>query len=64
MNVPNLGKQKDARVKLCEVLNGAVGMGYTGTLDFSNYATVATDLTTAGIPVRWDSAKSLFKARG
>ncbi len=64
MKVLNLKKQKDARVRLCEILNGAVGMAFTGTLDFSSYSGVADTLAEAGISVRWDSAKNLFKARG
>ena len=57
-------KQKDARVKLCEILNAAYVMGFAGTLDFSDPAGVVSTLGAAGVSIRWDSGKNRFKARG
>jgi hypothetical protein len=64
MRVADLVKQKDARVKLCEILNALRAAGFTGTINFASESGIVSTLAAANVPIRWDSDKSLFKARG
>jgi hypothetical protein len=64
MRVADLVKQKDARIKLCEILNALHAASFTETVDFSSEAGIVSTLSGYGISIRWDSTANLFKARG
>jgi len=65
MRVADLVKQKDARIKLCEILNALHAAGfYEEAVDFSSESGIVSTLASYDISIRWDSDKSLFKARG
>ena len=64
MRVADLVKQKNERAKLCDILNALHAASFTETVDFSSEAGIVSTLEGYNIPIRWDSDKALFKARG
>lgn len=64
MRVADLVKQRDARIKLCEILNALYTASFTTTVDFSSTSAIATAFNNAGMTIRFDSSTNRFKARG
>lgn len=64
MRIPNPIKQVDARVNLCDALNGLRAIGLKTGLNVSVPANVIKALAGIGVKIRWDTGSNRFKARG